>query len=241
MAIEPTRDRVECDWSASSDAGCERAHNEDAWRVAPQARVFALADGMGGYNAGDVAAHLAVDRLIEGLGHRPADGEDRAHLLQRQIDAANAAILGAAARRPECLGMATTLAALWIDENDLLMAHVGHSRVYLLRGTRCHLLTRDHVVRATTQAGAALSRVLGIEQHVDAEIRRIDWFHGDRLLICSDGLHRSVSESSIADSLLAADRASACVDGLVAAALAAGCQDNVTAIAIFLSRSFTTI
>ncbi len=240
--LEPTRERVDCDWSAASQVGRDRARNGDAWQVAPDSGIFVLADGQGGHNAGDVASRLVVTRLAERLAGREPEGRfDPARRLAQEITAANADILAAAARQPECLGMASTVACLWVGPRQICIGHVGHSRVYLLRGTRFHRLTRDHVLASGADDGrpAVLSRALGAEPTVDVDVQQADWYHGDRLLLCTDGLTDRVGDARIADVMQGAGSASDCVDTLIAAALAAGGRDSVTVIGVFLSRSFT--
>lgn len=244
--LEPTRERVDCDWSAASRAGRDRARNGDAWQVAPDSGVFVVADGLGGHNAGDVASRLVVTHLAERLAD-PEPGADPARRLAHQISAANAGLLATAARRPECLGMASTVACLWVGPRQFCIGHVGHSRIYLLRGTRFVRLTRDHVlardvpVRAADDDGppAVLARALGAEPSVDADVQQADWYHGDRLLLCTDGLTNCVGDARIADVMQGAGSAADCVDTLIAAALAAGGRDSVTVAGVFLSRSFS--
>ncbi|MFT4100157.1 MAG: protein phosphatase 2C domain-containing protein [Burkholderiaceae bacterium] len=244
--LEPTRERVDCDWSAASRAGREHARNGDAWQVAPDSGVFVLADGQGGHNAGDVASRLVVERLAERMTDADAEAGaasaiDPLRRLAQRIGAANADILAAAARRPECLGMASTVACLWVGPRQFCIGHVGHSRIYLLRGTRFVRLTRDHVLARDVDDGrpATLSRVLGVEPSVDIDVRQADWYHGDRLLLCTDGLSDVVGDDRIADVMQGSASASDCVDTLTAAALAASGRDSVTVIGVFLSRSFT--
>lgn len=238
------------DWSAASDPGLARNHNEDAWRVAPPAGLFLLADGMGGYSAGDVASSLAVDGVLEALGHEfdvPAGCPERLALLQRAIGSANAAILAAAARRTECLGMGTTLTCAWVDERVLSIGHIGDSRIYLSRGGMLYRLTRDHSVgQAMVDAGVmdeqaaghaslrgVLTRALGVEPAVQADVGQVELKPGDRLLLCSDGLSDVVDHESISGAIANSRSSRQCADDLVAAALAAGGHDNVTVLVAF--------
>lgn len=241
---------------AATDAGRERSHNEDAWRISADGSLLLLADGMGGYNAGEVAAGIAVDTMCRELAGwqcsaLPEDrGDARSQALRSAIGAANAAILTAAARRPECLGMGTTLACAWLDEREATVAHVGDSRVYLWRDDRLVRLTRDHSVgQAMLDAGmldgndprgvslrGVLTRALGVEPLVDADLTRFEWLDGDRLLLCSDGLTDLVGDGFISECLGRIGDADDCARALVAAALAAGGHDNITALTAFLTR-----
>lgn len=137
--------------------------------------------------------------------------------------------------------MASTTACLWLDDRQFTIAHVGNARAYLLRGTRFVPLTRDHLLLPAEGSGApvALSRVLGAEPTVDVDVRQSDWYHGDRLLLCTDGLTSRVGDDRIADVLQGAATAAECVETLMAAALARGEHDCVTVVGVFLSRSFT--
>jgi serine/threonine protein phosphatase PrpC len=244
---------------AATDPGRERTHNEDAWRVCDDGRLLLLADGMGGYNAGEVAAGIAVDTLSSALdGWQPtgasAHPAAREQVLRKAIGAANAAILAAAARRPECLGMGTTLVCVWLDEHSATIAHVGDSRVYLWRDGRLTRLTRDHSVsQAMVDAGlldeyddrpgrrpvlrGVLTRALGVEPLVEPDLSHIDWRDGDRLILCSDGLTDLVDDGFIRECLGRGDDAVVCARTLLAAALAAGGHDNVTVLTAFLTRA----
>jgi len=236
------------EWAGLSDAGRSRAHNEDAWRIDPGIGLIALADGMGGYNAGEVASAIAVETIARALAdeifgdetHQPHDQ------LARAIHAANAAILAAAARRPECLGMGTTLAVAWICGSALRFSHVGDSRIYLMRAGRLYQLTRDHSVgQALIDAGLSdpdqarqssmrgvLTRALGVEPTVQPDYGEFELAGGDRLLLCSDGLTDMVADEQIAR-LLARDASSdELVKDLIERALAQGGHDNVTALVL---------
>ena len=245
-AASETRLAVCFDAAAATDAGRSRGHNEDNWCLAPDLGLLALADGMGGYNAGEVASSLAIDSLVGYLrAEVAADGAaDPLDLLARGIGAANASILAAAARRPECLGMGTTMAAAWMLGSRLYYAHVGDSRIYLVRGDRLARLTRDHSVgqamidagmseAASTRRGAlrgVLTRALGVEPSVEPTFGELALEPGDTLLLCTDGLTDLVADAGIARLLLAHPGPSERAKALVAAALDAGGYDNVTVI-----------
>ena len=196
-----------------SDPGMVRAHNEDAVFV-DGAGLVILADGMGGYNAGEVASGIAVDVIKEGLLPELISGRDlskvdvhtglthAALLLQQQIAAANKGIYEAAQSRPECAGMGTTVVAAVFHGNRVSIAHIGDSRCYRLRGERFEQLTRDHSLLqeqidsgqiTADQARFSLNknlvtRALGIEAIVPAEISEYRVEADDIYLLCSDGL-----------------------------------------------------
>jgi protein phosphatase len=242
----PVADRLPGAHAGLSDAGRSRAHNEDAWRIDPALGLMVLADGMGGYNAGEVASAIAVESVTRTLSdpwafdqHQPAHDQ-----LAQAVHAANADILAAAARRPECLGMGTTLVLAWLRGRSLRFAHVGDSRLYLLRGGHLHQLTRDHSVgQAMIDAGLSdpdgaressmrgvLTRALGVEPQVLPDYGELDLMTGDRLLMCSDGLTDMVDDREIRHILLAHTEVGSATRALIDRALEQGGFDNVTAL-----------
>lgn len=229
----PLRERPLLSWAAHSDPGCERRHNEDAWRICEDSGLLLLADGMGGYNAGDVASAIAVCEAMESLRAEsglPAAGAERLDAIDRAIGCANATILAAAARRPECLGMLSTLTVAWVDERVVTAGHVGDSRLYLWRDGRLIRVTRDHA------SASLLTRALGAEPRIDVDVAQFEWLDGDQLLLCSDGLTDFVDDRRIGECLACHRAPQASVQALIAAALANGGHDNVTAITACLSR-----
>lgn len=241
------------DCAGVSDPGCAREHNEDSWRALPDSGLLLLADGMGGYNAGEVASAIAVDAVAAfAFDEPPAPCSiDPLEQLAQAFAAANAAILTAAARRPECLGMGTTLASAWISGSRLFHAHVGDSRVYLLRSGRLARLTRDHSVGQAMldagvrgQAGAVqaslrgvLTRALGVEPAVEPDFGEVALEPGDRLLLCSDGVSDFVPDARIARLLAGKGPARALAAALVEAAIEAGSTDNATAVVAVFEES----
>jgi protein phosphatase len=196
-----------------SHPGMVRAHNEDAIFV-DGAGLAILADGMGGYNAGEVASGIAVSVIKEGLLPELGSGRDlskvdvhtglthAALLLQQQIAAANKGIYEAAQSKPECAGMGTTVVAAVFHGTRVSIAHIGDSRCYRLRGGRFEQLTRDHSLLqeqidsgqiTADQARFSLNknlvtRALGIEAIVPADIAEYRVEPDDIYLLCSDGL-----------------------------------------------------
>jgi protein phosphatase len=236
------------DWAAASDPGRTRTHNEDSWCARPDLGVFVLADGMGGYNAGEVASALAVATVVECLVSPPtlAHSDNPTDSVVRAIALSNEAILACAARRPECLGMGTTIAIVALARNRAVLAHVGDSRIYLQRSGELHRLTRDHSVgQAMVDAGLAagdsakglalrgvLTRALGVGGAVDPDVSVFDTRPGDRLLLCSDGLTDLVPEETICGLMGWGERPDATAQRLIDAALDAGGFDNITALVV---------
>src|SRR5262245_45069821 len=225
--------------TALTDVGRVRAANEDSFVIDDDSGVFAVADGMGGHQAGEVASATAIAALQSGLGDgRPID---------EAIVDANTAVVERAAGDPALRGMGTTLtAAVLGDDQVLVIGHVGDSRAYLLRGDASDQLTVDHsVVAELIAAGqlteaeaeidprrAMITRALGIDIDVEVDVITVDLTVGDRLLFCSDGLTTMLRDDAIADVLgTETDRARAAQE-LVEAANDAGGVDNITVLLI---------
>ncbi len=260
---------VRCSAAGATHPGQLRPHNEDRWHVDPASGIYVVADGMGGYNAGEVASSLAVQAIVETIAAASADRADDASsmrddareaggraldaiawlAMQRALARANAAILAAAARRPECLGMGTTAVCAHVNEGLATIGHVGDSRAYLMRGGSLERLTRDHSVKqALADAGldrdphsptmrGVLTRALGVEPSVDADILQCRLLPGDKLLLCSDGLTDMVADAGIESLLCAATDAQDVATRLVERALVAGGHDNVTVLLVLVQRA----
>ena len=204
-----------------SDCGRVRNHNEDSiGSFTPESEIesrtrgwlFALADGVGGQDAGEVASRTAVEALLEGFRAAPA-GEPHSALLRRLIQSANTRIYEAGHSGAKRVAMATTLVACSLRFNRAAVAHVGDSRCYLIRGGAAESLTRDHTVvndqmrlgvlsakeASESAAKHVLSRSLGNDMFVSVEIAEHQVLAGDVLLLCSDGLHGPVPEHDLAE------------------------------------------
>ncbi|MDR0457446.1 MAG: protein phosphatase 2C domain-containing protein [Burkholderiaceae bacterium] len=250
-------DEFTLEWAALSDVGRKRANNEDAVRVEPEYRLAVLADGMGGYNAGEVASRMTVanvgDALIgwvQDAAARLADPRGAPftvaaalQALQACADEANRAIFDDANAQPEHAGMGTTLVAALVYQGQLLIGHVGDSRAYRWRGGALAQLTRDHsVLQAQVdvglltpeQAAAAwryrglLTRGLGVEDTVLLDTQAEPLQPGDICLLCSDGLTDMVSDAEIAAVLGSGLPLPSMAQVLIAQANTAGGRDNIT-------------
>jgi serine/threonine protein phosphatase PrpC len=229
---------------AGSDVGLARSGNEDSYFCGRT--VFAVADGLGGHQGGEVASAVAVEPLAALDGRGFADPGEAAEALAATIREANAAILERAAGDPELWGMGTTLtAAALAGERHLQLAHVGDSRAYLLRDATLDQLTSDHTVvaelvrrgRLTPQQAAIhpersiLTRAVGLDPNVPVDLPDpLELRPGDQVLLCSDGLTEAVEDRQIADLLAAATDGNAACRSLIDAANAAGGPDNVTVV-----------
>lgn len=229
---------------ARTDVGLLREGNEDAYLA--EDVLFAVADGMGGHLAGDVASSITVDALRERAAEEPpADPDALAGLLYR----ANTAIFERARHDPSLHGMGTTCTALMIGAEEAHIAHVGDSRAYLLRNGSLSQLTQDHtLVNRMVQEGklrsedaerhpqrSVLTRALGVDPEVKIDTQSLDTKEGDRLLLCSDGLTSMVDTDSIAEALRSEKDPQSAADHLVEIAIAAGGEDNVTVVVLDLT------
>jgi protein phosphatase len=250
-------------FASRSDAGMVRSRNEDSIYTSASLGLAILADGMGGYNAGEVASSMATSLLgtemERALAHTAPyrvdpEGRPLAHeLLAAEIARANEAIYRAARNQPQYAGMGTTLVVALFYDNSLTVAHIGDSRLYRLRGSSFEALTRDHSLLQEqidsgmiTQEEARFSqnrnlvtRALGIDPEVDAELRDYDTLPGDIYLLCSDGLNDMVADAQIAAALRASgEDAEAAANRLVQLANDSGGRDNVSVILVRVLREY---
>ena len=223
----------------ASDTGRHRNQNED--RLFARAPLFAVADGMGGGPAGEVAAQIAIDMLEGGLPDGAGPAEER---LAGLIVAANARIHEHSVADPSTAGMGTTMTTAWLDETELAVAHVGDSRLYCLRADELSRITRDHSRvqdliaegRITEEEAedhpqrSIVTRIVGA--FADVLTDHFTWSAqpGDVYLICSDGLTDMVRERDVAELLAAGGPLSQRGRALIAAANAAGGRDNITVV-----------
>jgi protein phosphatase len=233
-----------------TDVGRRREGNEDEFRFDAGLGFFAVADGMGGHAAGEVAARLAVETMLDTVRRRAQEGIDpllASTSLREAIDEANRRICESIAAHEEQRGMGTTVAAVLAAGDRAVVAHVGDSRVYLLRDGRLLRLTSDHSwVNEQVKLGLLsddaaqrhpmrniVTRALGSRSDVDVEIALEAIRKGDVILLCSDGLNTMLSDDEIRDLLGAhRDDPEAAARTLVAAANARGGDDNVTVIVV---------
>ena len=226
-------------WGARSDVGCVRSHNEDSYLVASP--LFAVCDGMGGHAAGEVASSIAVETIA-----RTSPGTADAAQLAAAVEAANAAVIEAAASGIGRPGMGCTATVAYIEGTTIAIAHVGDSRAYLLHEGVLTRVTRDHsYVEELVDAGeitadearvhpnrSVITRALGSDPGMYADHFTLNIVEGDRLILCSDGLSSMISDSEIEDVAVKSSTAQMCTDNLVDAALAAGGADNVSVVVV---------
>ncbi len=229
-------------FAGHTDVGRVRTRNEDALLQQPLRGVAAVADGMGGHAAGDVASRIAVDVLDDWTRDL---GPDPAAALADAIRAAHEAIIRAARADPELQGMGTTLTALRVHaSNGCVIAHVGDSRAYRWRDGGLEQLTRDQTwVQEQVEAGAIssdnarhhpfssiLTGALGVEdQELEIQVLEPECVPGDTFLLCSDGLIARLSDDQLLELLQEhGDDLDAAARALVGAANEAGGPDNIT-------------
>jgi serine/threonine protein phosphatase PrpC len=230
--------------AAASHVGKVRASNQDSGSIGNH--LFVVADGMGGHAGGDVASAIAVRHLAE--IDRPYDSVDDAReVLYRSILDAGMELTEAVSEHPELTGMGTTVSAMIRVGKQMVIAHIGDSRIYRLRNGVLEQITADHTFvqrlvdsgRITPEEAAVhprrsvLMRVLGdvdVEPEIDTHV--VDTQPDDRWLLCSDGLSGYVSEREIAEILVSVDNTEDACEKLILASLAEGAPDNVTVVVV---------
>jgi protein phosphatase len=235
---------------AAVDPGRARSNNEDSVATDDGVALAVLADGMGGYNAGEVASSMATSFIRTELGRwlreaskQASDAEVR-RAMDICVDNANRAIFNASTSNPQYAGMGTTLVVAVFRDDRVLLGHVGDSRCYRLRAGKLQQVTRDHsLLQEQLDAGlitpeqAAFSsnknlvtRAVGVEDSVLLETHQHDVLPGDVFLMCSDGLSDMLDDASIAQVLLAHDSLETRGRALIDAANDAGGKDNISVI-----------
>jgi serine/threonine protein phosphatase PrpC len=247
-----------------SDPGMVRSHNEDSIASDASKGLVVLADGMGGYNAGEVASGMATTVLVTELQHLleehaaheidTGSGQPLAQkLLREQIAKTNTSIYQASQSQPQYAGMGTTLVVALFYDNRMTVAHIGDSRLYRLRGDEFRQVTRDHSLlqeqidsgmitpeqAKMSQNKNLVTRALGIDPMVDPEIHDYETQPGDIYLLCSDGLCDMVSDEDIGMVLQTlSSNLKLCAEHLVQMANDNGGRDNVSVILVRIVRDY---
>ncbi|MGI6037660.1 MAG: Stp1/IreP family PP2C-type Ser/Thr phosphatase [Limnochordia bacterium] len=220
-----------------SEIGLVRKANEDSYYL--HDHLFAVADGMGGHRAGEVASRLA----LETIARHPISSADPYESLRQACLAANEAILSQGSQDPQLAGMGTTLTALWLLPKAAWIAHIGDSRAYLYRGELSQLTTDHSLVGELLRSGSLsgeearrhpqrnlLTKALGTTGETEVDIFQVEVQKGDRILLCTDGLTGVVEDQELAHYLAQRKEPQGIVDILIDLVYRRGAPDNVTAI-----------
>jgi protein phosphatase len=245
--------------AGKTDLGCVRTNNEDNFGYDTRYGVFIVCDGMGGQAAGEVASKMGVDTILEYFRKAGAETDkfpiegaklegvsERANALASAIRIANKSIFEAASKNAGHAGMGSTVVAALVKGSFLSIAHVGDSRIYLIRKDSIQQLTNDHSLvmeqvrrGLITQEEAEKSnmqniiiRALGSEETVEADVDDMVAQPGDILLLASDGLTKHVKDSALLKLVKGAPTLSQACDALIKAARDDGGDDNITAILV---------
>jgi serine/threonine protein phosphatase PrpC len=233
---------------ALSDVGLVRKNNEDAWGQLSEDRFFVLADGMGGHNAGEIAAQESVKHLCdwrEQIGaYYPGkmSCQELCDLLEAALCVLNRSIYQMGTRKKELKGMGTTICCLFFHENSLIFAHVGDSRIYRFRDNKLEQMTEDHsLLNELVERGKinnqqaewfvyknVITRAIGVDVQVEPEVSSTSVLPGDVFFMCSDGLSDYVSKENIEITLKESNSIDQASDLLVKKAKEAGGFDNIT-------------
>jgi serine/threonine protein phosphatase PrpC len=239
--------------SVKSDIGLARQTNQDAYRyeafgssqwAGGSVYLWAVADGLGGYRAGEVASNLALETVVEAVGKAVETGQPLDVALEQAMIIANQRVVRQGLSDPACLGMGTTVTVTVASGGLLQIGHVGDSRAYILRGGRLEQLTRDHSLVAElvrngdlTEEQAQvhpqrniLTQAFGSDLRVKADISTRPLQNGDIILLCTDGLTSAVPPAEIEETLTKASSLDEACEKLVALANDRGGHDNVTVL-----------
>ena len=231
-----------------SDQGRFRPTNQDCFALDEDAELCVVADGLGGHNAGDIAARITVDTIVEAIGHAdrsPVDARSDAEILRSAIELARARIRDAAFVDPRCAGMATTVVAARIRGSRLSVAHAGDSRLYLLARGDLRQLTQDdswEAERVTDDPDGdalasihrsmrhALTNAVGALIGTTVHVAEAQVDAGDVVLLVTDGVHEVMDDWRLEQLLLEDDNPKTIAENVIRSARNRGSQDNCTAV-----------
>jgi serine/threonine protein phosphatase PrpC len=244
--------------AGKTDIGLVRKNNEDNFGYDTRTGIFVVCDGMGGQAAGEIASKIAVDTVLgyfreeekgrgsEVLGREIAEVSELANALANAVQLANKAIRAASAQEAGSAGMGCTIVAARVEGNLFSIAHVGDSRIYLVRGGAIQQLTTDHsLVMEQVRRGMitleeaehfemqnVIVRALGSEDSVEPDLADLSLEENDTLLLCCDGLSRFVKDTAMLELINAGKSLEETCDALIEAAKSGGSDDNITCLLI---------
>lgn len=250
------RTGFELEFASASDPGLKRGNNEDSAITDTEIGLALVADGMGGYKAGEVASAIAAKVVLDDLRaarnrhqFRRIEGDEtesrEVAVLRAAIESANRHIFETARRAPQCRGMGTTIVAALFSNSKITVAHVGDSRVYRLRDGQLDQVTSDHSLMqelidkgfySVAEAEAStpknlVTRALGIEESVTVDLKEMATTPGDVFLLCSDGLTDMVSDEEIRGTLeRCGGQLERATRALIELANAGGGKDNISVV-----------
>ncbi len=251
---------VQLDFWAATDVGKKRTHNEDNFLVDKKLHIFVVADGMGGHAAGEVASSLCVRQVRDAIAKNqdiiqqcrehdtPAVRSQILHLLEHSVQDACSTIYHKAQKEQEKRGMGTTCTLLLVVGNRGFMAHVGDSRMYLMRQGKIHQMSDDHsLINELVKRGKlkleeidkspyrdyknAVTRAVGVYESVEVDTLDFDILPGDQFHLCSDGLHAYLNDKNMTQILSRPDTKQA-TEMFVDLANRGGGHDNITAVVV---------
>ncbi len=235
-----------------TDRGRRRPTNEDSVRTCEDLNFFMIADGVGGNRSGEIASQSALDALEKFIRHNPPEWlgsrDEIFRYFRSAVTYVNQFIIKLSEVKPQYAGMATTLAFAYIRENEMYVANVGDSRVYLAHGDMMQQITDDHTyVNDLVKMGAitkdeahmharknVITRAIGANANNEPDCFSVPLEKGDRVLLCSDGLYDEVDDETMLKVLTATDDMARCAEKLVAMANENGGNDNISVICVDL-------
>jgi protein phosphatase len=247
MSAPMSKDKLRS--AAVSDRGLneKRPLNEDSFLADAARGIFAVADGVGGAEAGEVASQTAIEVLDDAFHHRLGNGEDAEDLMELAIQRANSSIHRMAVEHPRFSMMATTIVTLHLEADRATIGHVGDSRLYrlgpegeLYRETRDHSMVEEEVRagRMTPEQAAnhpsknVISRALGAEASVEVDLKTIEVEEGTRFLLCSDGITRHIPDQELRELLASNQPLDAICQEMKRRCYERGAEDNLTAVVV---------
>lgn len=233
------------------ETGCVRKNNEDCYLILPEAGLFAVADGMGGHNAGEIASKLAIEELKEKAAQlAEINTKDVLRWMTETVEDANSKIYELSSRSSETMGMGTTLTALLIKGSKAVIGHIGDSRIYLWRDGNLSLLSEDHsMVNELVRLGQLskdkarnhphrniLSRALGVEKDIAIDCFQLEVQKGDVFILCTDGFSNVIDDEELVAELLASENWEQSLKKLKKSVLDRGAPDNFTVVCCILEQ-----